>query len=93
VNVRNTYGMKGTRIGRLLADLQKAARQQKISKVELARRAGIHPNTLRYFRTERSRMTENQRPWNPTPAVIAALERVLLGPAPRSGKEKQTPEP
>lgn len=70
--------MKGTRIGRLLADLQRAARKRKLSKLEIARRAGLHPNTLRHFPGWKSRTSRDRPSWNPTPSVIARMEAVLL---------------
>jgi lambda repressor-like predicted transcriptional regulator len=84
--------MSGTRIERLLADLQAAARAKKLSKREIARRAGLHPNTLSNFKGWKSKAADH-RPWSPSPAVIAALERILLDDSLKpAAKRKRQPQ-
>lgn len=71
--------MDDTRIGALLAELERAARKKRLSKKQLAEMVGLHQNTLRNFRGFRARPRPNDHArWTPSVETIARLEPVLL---------------
>lgn len=78
--------MSETPTDNLLDRLRAAAADSGMSRVAIARAAGLHSNTLHGFNSSRP----SKRPWNPTLATLKALEQVLF-PTQETQRQPQQP--
>lgn len=65
---------------RLIEALEKAARDRRLTKFDIAQATGLHINTLQGFAPKRPPRTSARRRFNPKLATLVKLERYLLMP-------------